>query len=210
MSYRTETSLGEVSPLPFGFAEGVSKNSLFEAKVSRCGRAKRHAKVFAIVALTLTCCCSARAEIAVGDVFPDLAAAGLAGGTLPDTRGRVLLVDFWASWCAPCKASFPAFGRLHADFASRGLVIVAVSVDEKPAAYAAFVKKWPTPFAAVLDREQKLVREVKVPAMPTSYLVGRDGRVRSIHQGFHGATTERELHQSIERLLAEKNQEGRR
>lgn len=146
---------------------------------------------------------AALAQVGVGDPFPNLSSAGLSGAPLPETKGAVVLVDFWASWCAPCKASFPAFGRLHETFAGRGLVIVAVSVDEKPAAFAGFVKKWQPPFAAVLDEKKKLVQAVRVPAMPTSYLIGRDGRVRSVHQGFHGAASERELQQAIEQLLAE-------
>lgn len=146
----------------------------------------------------------ARAEIKTGDAFPSLTAVGLTGGTLPAIAGQVVLVDFWASWCAPCKASFPAMAKLHADYGSRGLVIVAVSVDDKPAAYESFVKKLAPPFATVLDREKKLVREVKVPAMPTSYLIGRDGKVRFLHQGFHGDETDRQLRQQIDTLLAEK------
>jgi thiol-disulfide isomerase/thioredoxin len=144
------------------------------------------------------------AQIAPGDPFPSLAAAGLTGGALPATDGQVVLVDFWASWCAPCKASFPAFAKIHADYAGKGLVIVAVSVDEKQPAFAAFVKKWQPPFAALLDQNQKLVQAVKVPTMPTSYLVGRDGRVRFVHSGFHGSATEAELRAHIEKILAEK------
>ena len=143
------------------------------------------------------------AEVRVGDVFPSLRAAGLAGGELPATAGKVVLVDFWASWCAPCKASFPAFARLHQACGPGGLVIVAVSVDEKPAAYAAFVKKLNPPFATLHDREQKLVRAVEVPVMPTSYLLDRNGRVRFLHQGYHGTETDLELRQEIDQLLAE-------
>jgi thiol-disulfide isomerase/thioredoxin len=146
----------------------------------------------------------ARAAVGAGDVFPALGEAALSGGAVPETAGRVVLVDFWASWCAPCKASFPAFARLHADYAARGLVIVAVSVDEKPAAYARFVERQRPPFATLLDERQRLVQAVQVPAMPTSYLIGRDGRVRSVHQGFHGAASERTLREEIEALLSEK------
>ena len=145
------------------------------------------------------------AQVHAGDKFPSLAAAGLTGGTLPATEGHVTLVDFWASWCAPCKASFPAFARLHADYSARGLAIVAVSVDEKASAYAAFVKKMQPPFAALHDAGQKLVSVVQVPAMPTSYLLDRSGRVRFVHQGFHGSETEAELRKEIESLLAETN-----
>ena len=147
------------------------------------------------------------AEVKVGDAFPALASAGLAPLATPEipaTAGNVVLVDFWASWCAPCKASFPMMAQLYKDFSSRGFVIAAVSVDEKPTAAQAFARKLAPPFATLHDREQTLVKQVGVPTMPTSYLLGRDGRVRFVHEGFHGDTTERELRKQIEALLAEK------
>jgi thiol-disulfide isomerase/thioredoxin len=143
------------------------------------------------------------AEVRVGDAFPELAAGALEGGAVPATAGRIVMVDFWASWCAPCKASFPAYARLQADYGPRGVVIVAVSVDEHREAFEAFVKKFAPPFVALRDGQQRLVREVRVPAMPTCYLVGRDGRVRFLHQGFHGADTDRELRRELDALLAE-------
>ncbi len=161
--------------------------------------------MFAGVAALLVA--AAQAETKVGDAFPSLTSAGLvalAGPEVPATESKVVLVDFWASWCAPCKASFPMMAKLHRDYAGRGLVIVAVGVDEKPAAAAAFAKKLAPPFPTMHDREQKLVQQVVVPTMPTSYLIGRDGRVRFIHQGFHGDSTDRELRKQIEALLGEK------
>jgi thiol-disulfide isomerase/thioredoxin len=149
-----------------------------------------------------------RAEVKVGDAFPALTSAdliALAGTEVPPTAGKIVLVDFWASWCAPCKASFPMMAKLHRDYTGRGLVIAAIGVDEKPAAALAFARKLAPPFATLHDREQKLVQQVVVPAMPTSYLIGRDGRVRFIHQGFHGDSTDRELRKQIEALLAEKS-----
>ncbi len=144
------------------------------------------------------------AQVAPGGDFPPLAAAGLTGGSLPDTAGKVVLVDFWASWCAPCKASFPVYAQLNAAYSGRGLVIVAVSVDEKPSAYTAFVARLKPPFATLHDSAQKLVREVQVPTMPTSYLVDRAGKVRFMHAGFRGDETERELRKEIEGLLGER------
>ncbi len=143
------------------------------------------------------------AQVAPGGAFPALAGAGLDGGPLPATEGKVVLVDFWASWCAPCKASFPAYSRLQSAYADRGLVVVAVSVDEDASACAAFVARLRPSFATVRDPGHRLVGAVRVPTMPTSYLVDRSGKVRFVHAGFHGEQTERELRAEIEALLGE-------
>ena len=157
------------------------------------------AKIFSL--MLLASAFVARAELAPGDAFPPLNAASLTGGVLPATDGRVVLVDFWASWCAPCKASFPAYSRLQGEFAARGLVVVGISVDESPAAYAAFVARLKPSFATLHDSKHALVALVQVPTMPTSYLVDREGKVRFVHAGFHGDATERELRSEIEGLL---------
>lgn len=146
---------------------------------------------------------NARAALKVGDSFPSLATAGLTGGAAPATQGKVVMVDFFASWCGPCKESFPDYARLYNDYAPRGVVFVAVSVDENAAAYAAFVKKLHPPFPALLDSGQHLVSQVKVPTMPTSYLMGTDGRVRFMHEGYHGRDSDRELRKELDTLLAE-------
>jgi thiol-disulfide isomerase/thioredoxin len=153
----------------------------------------------------VACLPGVRAEIQVGDKFPQLDIAALEGSPPPSTSGKVTLVDFWASWCAPCKLSFPVYAKLNSQFASQGLVIVAVSADENPAAFSAFVKREAPPFSTVRDKAHQLVRTVKVPAMPTCYLLGRDGRVRFVHRGFHGSETDQELRQEIESLLAEQD-----
>jgi thiol-disulfide isomerase/thioredoxin len=147
-----------------------------------------------------------KAAVKGGDVFPKFDPAELrvlAGGAFPETAGKVVLVDFWASWCAPCKASFPMMAKLHRDLAARGLVVVAVGIDEKAAAADAFVKKLSPVFPTVHDQGQNLVKKVEVPTMPTSFLLGRDGKVRFVHEGFHGDRTESELRRQIEALLAE-------
>jgi len=157
---------------------------------------------FLSLALSFGLLGSAHAEIKTGDTFPILQPATLSGN-IPVISGKVTLVDFWASWCAPCKESFSAYAQLHADYTARGLVILAVSVDQNQSAFDAFVKRMAPAFSTVRDKDQQLVREVKVPAMPTCYLIGRDGHVRFIHQGFHGAVTERDMRHEIDTLLTE-------
>jgi thiol-disulfide isomerase/thioredoxin len=156
------------------------------------------------VGLSLLAGQAASAQVGVGDAFPALATAGLLSDSPPATEGKVVLVDFWASWCAPCKASFAAYGRLNAEFAPKGLVVVAVSVDQKPAAFDAFVKGHGPAFFVTRDRDQKLVGAVRVPTMPTSYLIDRQGRVRYMHAGFHGSETESAMRKEIESLLSDR------
>jgi len=144
----------------------------------------------------------ATAAVEVGQPFPDVKTFGLEG-QIPDLYGKVVLVDFWASWCAPCKASFPEYGTLQEELAGRGFTVFAVSVDQKSEAYAAFIARFSPPFPTARDGDQRLVAEVKVPAMPTCYLVDRHGVLRAIHQGYHGTASLRELRDEITKLLDE-------
>jgi len=140
--------------------------------------------------------------VKVGDPFPDLKQFQLEG-PLPDRlKGKVVLVDFWASWCVPCKASFPVLAELHQRYATRGFVILAVNVDEQKGAMERFLKKYPAPFAVVRDATQKLAAAVNARTMPSSFLLDADGRVRFMHNGFK-ADTGKEYEKEIEELLKE-------
>ena len=143
------------------------------------------------------------AELKKGDKLPDLSAYKLEG-TVPKLQGQVVLLDFWASWCDPCKASFPEMEKLHKAYGSRGLTILAVSVDEKRANMERFLKTNKISFATVRDAEQKLVAAADVQTMPTSFLIDRAGKIRVIHNGFRGEQTVKEYRQEIEQLLSEK------
>lgn len=144
-----------------------------------------------------------RAELKVGDAFPSLANAGLQGGEPPAIAGHVTLVDFWASWCVPCKKSFPFYAQLQQEYAARGVVIVALGVDEKRADYDTFIKRLHPSFVTLHDSKHQIVAAVGVPTMPTAYLLGRDGRVRYVQVGFHGADAEKTLREQIQSALAE-------
>lgn len=156
----------------------------------------------ALAGLVLAVASPAVADVKVGEPFPQLSAFGLEG-QLPEMAGRVVLVDFWATWCAPCKASFPAYGELQRELGPRGFTLLAVSVDKQAGPFAEFVRKFAPPFTTVRDGGQKLVAEVKVPGMPTSYLLDRHGVLRAIHSGYHGAATTQELREEILKLLEE-------
>ena len=123
------------------------------------------------------------ATASVGAALPPFPAAPR-WPLLQSLEGKVVLVDFWASWCGPCLQSFPWMNGLHSEHADDGLVIVAVNLDQDRALADAFLKKVPAQFRVEYDREGELARQFGVEAMPTSFLIGRDGTVRARHAGF--------------------------
>lgn len=145
-----------------------------------------------------------RAEVRVGEPFPDLSSFALEG-VVPAHDGRVVLIDFWATWCGPCKASFPFYSALQAELGARGFTLIAVSVDKQAAPFDAFVKRFAPTFTTVRDGSQKLVAEIKPPGMPTCYLLDRHGVLRLVHSGFHGDADGRKLRDEILKLLEEKS-----
>ena len=126
----------------------------------------------------------------------------LASLDLAAYRGRVVYLDFWASWCAPCRASFPFMDTLQREERARGLVVIAVNVDTERRLATEFLTETPVDFGIVFDPAGKLAEEWKLAGMPTTVLIGRDGKPRSQRVGFRRAD-ERSLRDAIERLLAE-------
>ena len=161
------------------------------------GRARKCAVLITLLFTTLL---ASAAALKTGDAFPDLTQFKLEG-TLPDTKGKIVLVDFFASWCGPCKESFPAMQELHKKFPGKDFVIIAINLDQKKADMDDFLKKHPADFAIMRDAANTLVSTVKIPTMPTSFLLGRDGKVVSVHRGFKGEETRKKYLEEIEALL---------
>lgn len=103
---------------------------------------------------------------------------------LDSLRGRVVLVDFWASWCGPCRQSFPWMAAMHDKYAARGLVIVAINLDKDRAAADQFLATFRVPFTVAFDPAGKTAEAFHVGAMPSSVLLGRSGEILSTHTGF--------------------------
>lgn len=118
-----------------------------------------------------------------GASLPDLSAFGLEGA-LPRLKGKVVYLDFWASWCAPCKASFPVLDGWQQQYAAKGFTVLAVSVDETAAAMQTFLKKNSVTFPVVRDAAHKLVAAADVSTMPSSFIIDRKGIIRHAHTGF--------------------------
>jgi thiol-disulfide isomerase/thioredoxin len=103
---------------------------------------------------------------------------------LQSLRGKVIYLDFWASWCGPCLKSFPWMNEMHRKYSDKGLVIVAVNTDEKRVNAARFLTKMPADFIIAYDSEAKLASSFKLKAMPSSYLIAPDGSILNHHIGF--------------------------
>jgi len=99
-------------------------------------------------------------------------------------RGNVIVVDFWASWCVPCRRSFPWLNEMHAKYADDGLVIVGINLDASKKDAAAFLEEYPAAFRIYYDSDAAYAKEFDVQAMPSSFVLGRDGKVTAHHLGF--------------------------
>ena len=113
-----------------------------------------------------------------------------------------MLVDFWASWCGPCKDELPVLEALHKKYAAKGLVIVGVNIDSSSKKMNKFLKGTTVSFRIVHDRKLVVANRYEPETMPTSYFIGRDGKVRYVHEGFEKGDAEA-LEERVKALLAE-------
>jgi thiol-disulfide isomerase/thioredoxin len=120
---------------------------------------------------------------------------------LASLRGKVVLVDFWASWCEPCRHSFPWLNEMQAKYAARGLVVIGVNVDRERGEADRFLHDVPAQFRIVYDPAGSLASHYDLPGMPVSYLIGPNGDIVGRHLGFRNAERDRreaELQQLLE------------
>jgi thiol-disulfide isomerase/thioredoxin len=119
---------------------------------------------------------------------------------LADYRGQVVVVDFWASWCVPCRRSFPWLNEMQAKYADDGLVVIGVNVDANADDARAFLAEFPVDFRIVEDSAGELARSFDVIAMPSSYIIDRDGEIVERHLGFKVKRKD-EYEQTIQQTL---------
>jgi thiol-disulfide isomerase/thioredoxin len=99
-------------------------------------------------------------------------------------KGKVIYVDFWASWCGPCRKSFPWMNNIQEKYQQQGLVIISVNVDNNKALADKFLAEIPANFTVFYDPKGKVARQFKLKGMPSSYIIDRSGKVISTHVGF--------------------------
>lgn len=146
----------------------------------------------------------AAGAVEAGQKAPGFSLPSETGTTrLEDFTGKVVYVDFWASWCGPCRQSFPWLNEMQKQYGANGLVVVGVNVDKRREDAQTFLSTTPAQFRIAYDTAGATPKEWKVMGMPSSYLVGRDGKVQLVHPGFREADRS-ELEAQIRRALEQK------
>jgi cytochrome c biogenesis protein CcmG/thiol:disulfide interchange protein DsbE len=151
-------------------------------------RYRGRAGVAAFAAVAALLASTAAWPLTQGDAAPSCAAPALDTGralNLAEYKGQVVYLDFWASWCGPCRQSFPFMNELQREFGGKGLQIVAVSVDKTAEDARRFLARYPAQFATALDSSGACPTAYRLQGMPSSYVIDRNGTVRAIHAGFH-------------------------
>ena len=138
-----------------------------------------------------------------GDVAPGFELPALSGDRLSDDRlsdrivaladyaGKVVYIDFWAAWCAPCRDALPLLDQLHRTLVDRDFEVLAVNLDEDPGDGSRFLVTYPVGYTVLSDPTGRVAKRYSLKTMPTSFLVDRSGVVRYVHKGFHAADIEK-------------------
>ncbi len=134
--------------------------------------------------------------------LPSLTDAAATNITLSDYHGRVLYVDFWASWCGPCRKSLPQLNKLRAELEPQGFEVIAINVDEFKEDALEFLSRYPVDYPLARDGDGVVAKLYKVRGMPSSYLVNRAGELVYVHEGFREGDIE-EIKTRVTALLQE-------
>ncbi|HFE32117.1 MAG TPA: TlpA family protein disulfide reductase [Gammaproteobacteria bacterium] len=122
----------------------------------------------------------------VGSTAPDFTLKSRSGENikLSEQRGDVVMINFWASWCAPCRQEMPLLEELHDRYADLGFTLLGVNVEEDSNAALDLLKEIPVTFPVLFDSRNDVSKRYNVVAMPTTVILDRDGNVRYVHKGY--------------------------
>ena len=140
-----------------------------------------------LITLSLLATTNLAFALDAGDRAPAFAAPALGGKGMVELskyRGKVVYLDFWASWCAPCLTAIPEVEKMRGEFPSDQFQIIAVNLDQKEKKALRFLSKNPVGYPSASDPKGRLPDQYGVDTMPTSYLIDRKGVIRYVHRGF--------------------------
>jgi thiol-disulfide isomerase/thioredoxin len=158
----------------------------------------RKARMF--VLLLAACFPAAAYPLGPGDAAPGFSLPDIHGGhtvSLAEFEGKVVYLDFWASWCGPCRKSLPLYEELNSRISGEKFAIIAVNLDEDPIDARRFLEAHPVTYTVVLDPAGKVAGQWRVPAMPSSYLIGPGQRVVRAWAGFKPSHLEEIEHEIL-------------
>lgn len=140
----------------------------------------------------------------VGKLAPDFTLKSLGGKNLKlsEMAGSVVLINFWASWCGPCREEMPLLNSLHNKYEPLGFTVLGVNVEQDVTGAKAFLENFPVDFPVLLDSGNRVSEQYKVIAMPTTVVVDRDGNMRFLHQGYKSGD-EAKYRQMVKQLVRE-------
>lgn len=147
---------------------------------------------------------TASAAIPMGQPAPDFTLRTLDGPNLRlnEQRGKVVLVNFWASWCAPCRKEMPHLNRLAEKYKSSGFTLLGVNVDDNLRNATEAASKFGVKFPVLLDTDKRVSKQYDLNSMPSTVLIDRNGRVRFLHRGYQDGY-ENDYEKQIRELLKE-------
>ena len=142
-------------------------------------------KSIALFVMVMMFSLSAQAEVLEGPA-PDFTLKSRSGENvkLSELRGDVVMINFWASWCAPCRQEMPLLEDMHKKYSDLGFVLLGVNVEEDSSKAAELLREVPVSFPVLYDNTNKVTKLYKVVAMPSTVMVDRDGNMRYLHRGY--------------------------
>jgi len=148
-------------------------------------------RTFAVACLVLAAFAT-QAKVAPNAPAPDFTLRQIDGPNLRlgEQRGRVVMVNFWATWCGPCRVELPHLQRLSDKYRASGFTVLAINIDEDPHKAARLAQQLGMRFPVLLDTGKQVSRTYDLNAMPSTVLVDRDGRVRHVHRGYRDGYAE--------------------
>ncbi|SJM92698.1 TlpA family protein disulfide reductase [Crenothrix polyspora] len=165
---------------------------------------KLKTKKMPLLALAMLAITTSADATEIGQSAPQFTLPTLQQGqptALKEKLGKVIYLDFWASWCAPCRTSFPLLNKLHEKLKAQGFEVIAVNLDEDKAKAEKFIQEIPVGFTVLHDSKGEWADQYVVESMPTSFIIDKKGVVQHIHHGFT-ATDIDELEKKVSELLA--------
>lgn len=136
---------------------------------------------------------------------PDFTLKSLTGENLKlsELRGNVVLLNFWASWCGPCRQEMPLLEKMHNKYKGLGFTVMGVNVEEDSSKAKAMAKKDKLSFPVLFDTQSQVSKAYQVSAMPSTVIIDRDGKVRYLHKGYKPGD-EKTYTQWVKKLIREK------